>query len=151
METSNQNDVQEQLDRVGMSVQSLPKPHEILANVAQYAELCTRISEMMEDGGFKHTILFSCHQVQAIDLLTQALKYACNQRDALVDMISKSRGRCEFCAWNEGVQTWDVCPYEYSHACHIGIADYWEMNKSLRKIMLRKDMQPCSTQPILQM
>ena len=151
MEASNRNDVQEQLDRVGMSVQSLPKPHEILANVSQYAELCTRISEMMEDGGFKYTILFSCHQVQVIDLLTQALKYACDQRDALVDIISKSRGRCEFCAWNENKPQYDKCSHEKSYACHVGIINSWEENDQIRKIMLRKDMQPCSTQPILQM
>lgn len=151
MEASNRNDVQEQLDRVGMSVKDLPTGMQIMCNTESFNALCKRITDMMEASDMGNIFVFACHQTQAIDLLAQALKYACDQRDALVSMMSKSRGRCEFCAWNEGVQTWDVCPYEYSHACHIGIADYWEMNKALRKIMLRKDMQPCSTQPILQM
>ena len=151
MEASNRNDVQEQLDRVGMSVKDLPTRMEILCNTESFNALCKRITDMMEASDMGNSLVFACHQTQAIDLLTQALKYACDQRDALVSMMSKSRCRCEFCARNENDPQYDKCSHERSYACHVGIINSWEENDQIRKIMLRKDMQPCSTQPILQM
>lgn len=79
------NEVERQLRRVQMTVADLPKSYQITGDPDMYTNLVCRLTDMMSAGNYTYHVVFACHQTQVIDLLTDALKKACDQRDAAVN------------------------------------------------------------------